>query len=84
MEVLFYVAVGAVLTGIGLFIFQWVKKGWAWGVAKLKAWWSKGKADLAALDTRLKTVEADVATLKTKASTPAPAPAPTPAPTPAA
>jgi len=66
MEQLFLVAAGAASVAVGWFLYLVSKKGYAWGAAKLKAWWSAGKADLAGLESRLKSVEADIAALKTK------------------
>jgi len=83
MDHLLYGAEGAIFVGVVWFGVLWAKKGWSWGVAKLKAWWNAGKADLAALDTRLKAVEADVKHLKGGSTTVA-APAPSAATTVAA
>jgi hypothetical protein len=68
--------VGVLSVGFVWFGYLTVTKSGAWALAKLKAWWTKGKADLATLKSDLAAVESRVTSLEHKAATPAAAPAP--------
>ncbi len=77
MEQVFLVAAGMASVGIGWFGYLVAKKGYAWGAAKLKAWWNAGKADLAslkgdfaALESRVTTLEGVTKTLTTPPAAP--------------
>ncbi len=81
LHTLFLLALGAFLVFALWFGYLAVTKGGGWALAKLKAWWTSAKNDLAAIKSDLAALEARVTSLESKAATPAPAPAPAPAPT---
>lgn len=70
------IAAGAFLVFGGWFIFLWAKKGWTWGVAKLKAWWSAGSADITKLKSDFAALVSRVTALESKPAAIAPAPVP--------
>jgi hypothetical protein len=72
---------GAIL--LARFGYLVAKKGWGWGLAKLKAWWNSAKNDLAAVEARVTALEVHVGLKKGAApvaAAPAPAAASTTAP----
>lgn len=81
LQIVFWMLIGAAALFSARFVYLWSKKGSAWAVAKLKAWWSKAKVDLVALEGRVSTLEQTVGIKKAAAPAPAPAAA---APAPAA
>lgn len=67
------VVYGLALAGAGTFIYLTVRKGVPWAVTTIKGWWTKGKADLAqakndiaALQGKYASLEAEVGQIKTK------------------
>ena len=72
-------ATGAFGVGACWFGYLAVKKGGAWAIAEIKAWWGAGKADLAAIKSDLTSIESRVTALEKKAPAAPPAPAPAPA-----
>jgi len=73
-QIAFWMFAGAAALFAGRFVYLWVKKGWSWGVAKLKSWWSKAKIDLVALEGRVTALEEKLGLKKTPAPASAPAP----------
>ena len=55
---------GAFIVIVARFGWLVAQKGWGWGLAKLHAWWSAGKADFAGLETGLSAVEVGLSTLE--------------------
>jgi hypothetical protein len=70
LEIAFWIAVGVAAMFVGHFAYLVAQKGWGWGLAKIKAWWAKGKADVtadvAAAKSDIATLKTDVANLKNK------------------
>lgn len=63
---LLWIGVGVGGTGAAIFAYEVSKKGLAWGVAKIKAWWTAGKSDLASLHSDVATLKTDMANVKAK------------------
>lgn len=82
MQWIFYVLPGLAVAAVSYLVYVAATKGVPAAFAKAKAWWTKGKQDLASVrgdvtsaHQRLDKLEADVAALKGQPAAPAAAPA---------